>query len=178
MAFFMAFSASSLFCRAGIMWMLILATLSTYLASVEVCLSAFLYLFGSSVPQLQVTEELLICPLLLSPAAHGLLLFVGRLFWHFPASPPDPFVISLTMKHPWFWPQFYHGLVWLLTLQNYNQVIETSDELFYRFVWQLETFVELGVLYNHVFSHTKKTVKLCQNAVIFLSVFLPNIGWC
>ena len=89
MAFFLAFSASSLFCRESILWMLILATLSTYLASVEVCLSAFLYLFSSSVPQLQVTEELLICPLLLSPAAHGLLLFVGRLFWHFPASAPD-----------------------------------------------------------------------------------------
>ena len=89
MAFFLAFSASSLFCRAGILWMLILATLSMYLASVEVCLSAFLYLFSSSVPQLQVTEELLICPLLLSPAAHRLLLFVGRLFWHFPASAPD-----------------------------------------------------------------------------------------
>ena len=56
--------------------MLILATSSTYIASVEVCLSAFLYLFGSSVLQLQVTEELLICPLLLSPVAHGLLLFV------------------------------------------------------------------------------------------------------
>ena len=26
------------------------------------------------------------------------------------------------------------------------------------------------MLYNHVFSHTKETVKLCQNAVIFLSV--------
>ena len=31
-----------------------------YIASVEVCLSAFLYLFGSSVPKLQVTKELLI----------------------------------------------------------------------------------------------------------------------
>ena len=72
MAFLLAFSASSLFCRAGITWMLILATSSTNIASVEVCLSAFLYLFGSTVPQLQVTEELLICPLLLSPAAHGL----------------------------------------------------------------------------------------------------------
>ena len=71
-----------------------------YIASVEVYLSAFLYLYGSSVPQLQVTEELLICPLLLSPAAHRLLLFVRRLFWLFPASAPDPFVISLTMKHP------------------------------------------------------------------------------
>ena len=46
----------------------------------------------------------------------------------------------------------------------------TSDELFYRFIWQLGMFVELGMLYNHVFSHTKETVKLCQNAVIFLSV--------
>ena len=41
-----------------------------YIISAEVCLSTFLCLFGSSVPQLQVTEELLICPLLLSPAAH------------------------------------------------------------------------------------------------------------
>ena len=48
-----------------------------YITSAEVCLSAFLYLCGSSVPQLQVTEELLICPLLLSLAAHRLLLFVG-----------------------------------------------------------------------------------------------------
>ena len=54
-----------------------------YITSAKVCLSAFLYLFGCSVPQLQITEELLICPLLLSPAAHGLLLFVGRLFWLF-----------------------------------------------------------------------------------------------
>ena len=54
-----------------------------YITSAKVCLSSFLYLFGSSVPQLQITEELLICPLLLSPAAHGLLLFVGRLFWLF-----------------------------------------------------------------------------------------------
>ena len=54
-----------------------------YITSAEVCLSALLYLFGSSVPQLQVTEEVLICSLLLSPAAHGLLLFVGRLFWLF-----------------------------------------------------------------------------------------------
>ena len=45
-----------------------------YITSAEVCLSAFLYLFGSSVPQLQVTEELLICPLLLSPATAS---FVG-----------------------------------------------------------------------------------------------------
>ena len=48
-----------------------------YITSAKVCLSSFLYLFGSSVPQLQITEELLICPLLLSPAAHGLPLFVG-----------------------------------------------------------------------------------------------------
>ena len=51
-----------------------------YISSVEVCLSAFLYLFGSSVLQLKVTEELLICPLLLLCAAHGLFLFVGRMF--------------------------------------------------------------------------------------------------
>ena len=82
------------------MWILIPAISITYFASVEVCLSAFLYLFGSSVPQLQIAEELLICPLLLSPAAHGLLLFVGRLFWNFPASATDTFLISLTMKHP------------------------------------------------------------------------------
>ena len=54
-----------------------------YITSAEVCLSALLYLFGSSVPKLQVTEELLICPLLLSPNAYGLLLFVGQLFWLF-----------------------------------------------------------------------------------------------
>ena len=63
-----------------------------YIASVKVCLSAFLYNFGSSVPQLQVTKKLLIWPLLL--------LSVGRLFWLFSGSASDPFVISLTMKCP------------------------------------------------------------------------------
>ena len=54
-----------------------------FITSAKVCLSSFLYLFGSSVPQLQITKELLICPLLLLPAALGLLLFVGQLFWLF-----------------------------------------------------------------------------------------------
>ena len=61
---------------------------------------------------------------------------------------------------------FFSGYCPFFTFKNQT----TSDELFYRFIWQLGMFVELGMLYNHVFSHTKETVKLCQNAVIFLFV--------
>ena len=95
MAFLLAFSASSLFCRAGITWILILVKLSTLLLWRCACLLFVPFWF--------------VCPTAssngeasnLSPSAvHRLLLFFRRLFWLFPASAPDPFVILLTMKHP------------------------------------------------------------------------------